>query len=448
MADSLPTTARLLLVDDEENILRSLQRILRKEPYELETATSGEAALSMMEEQKFDLVISDARMPGMDGPTLLAKIKKKWPFCIRILLTGYADVTATIKAINEGQIYRYISKPWDDEELKLIVRQALAFQLSERRRLALEKLTRKQNKELKALNASLENKVLARTEELKETADMLDAAYTELKQSYVTTTEVFSSLIAKRLPVHKQPNPLVIAMVKAFAEYHNLDEDLSRDLSMAAALYNLGKLGWPDELFFASSDLLNRDQRLEYLKYPIQGEQLLMALEPLKETARIIRHHQEKWNGYGVPERLQGKNIPYGSRILRLAVDFIELQYGLILERKVSRDNALKLIKRYKDRLYDPEIADQFLEVCMEVAPDVEHDDPEILVLDTLRVKPGMVLAKNLYAASGMLLLNEGKELTAPLIDKLTSFEKGEPDGYRYTLYVHRPDDEETENES
>ncbi|MCG2580130.1 MAG: two-component system response regulator, partial [Marinobacter sp.] len=65
-----------------------------------------------------------------------------------------------------------------------------------------------------------------------------------------------------------------------------------------------------------------------------------------------------------------------------------------------------------------------------------------------LRVKPGMVLAKNLYAASGMLLLNEGKELTAPLIDKLASFEKGEPDGYRYTLYVHRPDDEETENES
>lgn len=448
MADSLPTSARLMLVDDEENILRSLQRILRKEPYELETATSGEAALSMMEEQKFDLVISDARMPGMDGPTLLAKIKKKWPYCIRILLTGYADVTSTIKAINEGQIYRYISKPWDDEELKLIIRQALAFQFSERRRLALEKLTRKQNKELKALNASLENKVLARTAELKETADMLEAAYTELKQSYVTTTEVFSSLIAKRLPVHKQPNPLVITMVKAFAEYHKLDEGLSRDLSMAAALYNLGKLGWPDELFFAPSDLLSRDQRLEYLKYPVNGEQLLMSLEPLKETARIIRHHQEKWNGYGVPERLEGKDIPYGSRVLRLAVDYIELQYGLILERKVSRDNTLKLIKRYKDRLYDPDIADQFLEVCIEVAPDVEHEDPEILVLDTLRVKPGMVLAKNLYAASGMLLLNEGKELTAPLIDKLASFEKGEPDGYRYTLYVHRPDGEETENES
>lgn len=448
MTESLPSNASLLLVDDEENILRSLQRVLRKEPYDIQTASSGEEALTLLEGQKFDLVISDARMPGMDGPTLLSEIKKRWPWSIRILLTGYADINSTIKAINDGQIYRYISKPWDDEELKLVIRQALAFQYSERRRLALEKLTRKQNKELQALNASLEEKVQARTEELKETADMLDAAYTELKQSYVTTTEVFSTLINKRLPANRQPNAKVIGLVKAYAEYHQLDEDLSRDLYMAAALYNLGKLSWPDELFMAPSDLLSKDQRLEYLKYPVNSEQLLMALEPLKETARIIRHHQEKWNGFGVPERLKGTEIPLGSRILRLAVDFIELQYGLILERRVSRDNALKLIKRYKDRLYDPDIADQFLEVCIEVAPDVEYEDPDIAALDTLRLKPGMILARNLYAASGMLLLNEGKEMTAMLIDKLVAFEKGEPDGTRYTVYVHRPDEEDTEKAS
>lgn len=448
MAESLPSNASLLLVDDEENILRSLQRVLRKEPYEVHTATSGDEALALLNEQKFDLVISDARMPGMDGPTLLAEIKKKWPWCIRILLTGYADINSTIKAINDGQIYRYISKPWDDEELKLVIRQALAFQYSERRRLALEKLTRKQNKELQALNASLEDKVRARTEELEEAAGMLEVAYEELKHSYVTTTEVFSTLINKRLPANRQPNAKVIALVKAYAEYHQLDEDLSRNLYMAAALYNLGKLSWPDELFTAPSDLLSKDQRLEYLKYPVNSEQLLMALEPLKETARIIRHHQEKWNGYGVPERLEGAEIPLGSRILRLAVDFIELQYGLILERRVSRDNALKLIKRYRDRLYDPEIADRFLEVCIEVAPDVEHEDPDIMALDTLRLEAGMVLARNLYAASGMLLLNEGKKLTSMLIDKLVAFEKGEPDGTRYTVYVHRPEEEETEKAS
>jgi len=438
---SLPTSARLLLVDDEENILRSLQRVLRKEPYELAMTKSGDEALQLMEDQRIDLVISDARMPGMDGPTLLAKIKKRFPWCIRILLTGYADIDSTISAINDGQIYRYISKPWDDEELRLVIRQALAFQHSERRRLALEKLTRKQNQELQELNASLEQKVLSRTEELSETADMLDLAYQELRQSYVTTTEVFSSLIDKRLPANRQPNAKVIALVKAFAEYHKLDSELAQNLSMAAALYNLGKLSWPDDLFTSPSDLLTRDQRLEYMKYPVAGEQLLMALEPLKETARIIRHHQEKWNGYGTPDRLEAHDIPMGSRILRLAVDFIELQFGLILERRVPRDNAIKLIKRYSGRLYDPEITDQFLEMVMEVAPDIEHEDPDVLVLDTRRLKPGMVLARNLYAASGMLLLNEGKKLTAILIDKLAAFEKGEPDGHRYTLYVHRPEE-------
>lgn len=445
MADAAPANARLLLVDDEENILRSLQRILRKEPYDVSTAASGEQALALLDDHTFDLVISDARMPGMDGPTLLSEVKRKWPWSMRILLTGYTDINTTIKAINDGQIYRYISKPWDDEELKLVIRQALAFQYSERRRLALEKLTRKQNEELQALNASLEDKVQARTEKLKETADMLDVAYQDLKRSYVTATEVFSTLINERLPADRRPNAKVIALVKAYAEYHQLDESLAQDLYMAAALYNLGKLSWPDELFKAPSSLLSKDQRREYMKYPVNGEQLLMALEPLKETARIIRHHQEKWNGYGVPERLEGTEIPLGSRILRLAVDFMELQYGLILDRKVSRENALKLIKRYRDRLYDPELADLFLEVCLNVAPDVEQEDPDIVALDALRLKAGMVLARNLYAASGMLLLNEGKKLTSMLIDKLVAFEKSEPDGSRYTVYVHRPCEEDTE---
>lgn len=435
-----PKTANVLLVDDEENILRSLQRVLRREPWQLTTATSGEEALALLANDQFDLIISDARMPGMDGPTLLSEIRSRYPWTIRILLTGYADITSTVKAINDGQIYRYISKPWDDDELRLTLRQALAFQHSERRRLVLEKLTRKQNKELQQLNARLEDKVRERTEELKEAADMLELAYQELRQSYVTTTEVFSSLINKRLPAKRQPNAKVITLVKAFAEFISLDADQSRNLAMAAALYNLGKLGWPDELFVAPSDLLSKDQRLEYLKYPMAGEQLLMALEPLKDTATIIRHHQEKWNGYGVPDRLEGDQIPLEARILKLSVDFVELQFGLILERKVSRENAIKLLKRYQQRLYDPELADRFIEMLLELAPDVEHQDPSILILDTLRLKPGMVLAKNLYAASGMLLLNEGKEMTGALIEKLAAFEKGEPDGHRYTLYVHQPE--------
>ncbi|WP_372982800.1 HD domain-containing phosphohydrolase [Marinobacter sediminum] len=429
---------RLLLVDDEENILRSLQRSLRNEPYEVKTARSGEEALTVMGSQRIDLIISDARMPGLDGPTLLAKVKAQYPWCIRILLTGYTDITSTVKAINDGQIYRYIKKPWDDDELRLIIRQALAFQYSERRRKALEQLTQKQNQELQELNANLEDRVKSRTAELKETADMLDSAYKDLRQSYVTATEVFSTLLNKRLPADRQPNGKVVLLVKAYAEFAKLDADVSDNLAMAAALYNLGKLTWPDELFNTPSELLKKDQRLEFQKYPVTGEQLLMPLDQLKETATIIRHHQERWNGQGQPDELEANQIPFGSRLLKIAVDYTELQAGLVLSRKVSRNEAIQLIAKYRGRLYDPNLADQFLTMLTDVAPDIEPADDSVQEIDVLRLEPGMVLARNLYSGSGMLLLKEGKSLTGTLIDKLTAFERAEPDGHRYTLQVHR----------
>ncbi len=160
MEEQLPTTVtykpKLLLVDDEESILNSLRRLLRGQPYEVLLATSGAQALEIMARQPIDLVMSDARMPNMDGSTLLAHIHQRYPDTLRIMLTGYADPSAIIKAINEGQIHRYISKPWHDEEMLLMLRQSLAYQHSERERLRLVQETWDRNEELKLLNATLE----------------------------------------------------------------------------------------------------------------------------------------------------------------------------------------------------------------------------------------------------------------------------------------------------
>lgn len=439
MTNATPASlATLLLVDDEDNILNSLRRVLRNEPYRLLTAGSGEAALALLEQQPVDLVISDARMPGMDGATLLAEVQQRWPQCLRILLTGYADITTTVKAINEGQIYRYISKPWDDDELRLIIRQALAFQHSERERLRLEALTREQNERLQELNATLDQRVRDRTAELEQTADMLDLAYAELRKSYVTATEVFANLVGQRLSKERQTNTQVIALVKAYAEHHRLDERSSNDLAMAAALYNIGKLTWDDQLLGRPSDTLYKEERARYRQYPVVGENLLMTLEPVQDAGRLIRHHQERWDGNGFPDRLEGVAIPFGARLLKLAVDFIELQRGLVLERRLNRDEALLLIKKYAGRLYDPELCDAFIELCTSLAPDLVLADASILAVDTRRLEPGMLLARNLHAENGMLLLNEGKPLTRALIHKLIAFEASE--GGRYTLFVRKPD--------
>ncbi|WP_180699437.1 HD domain-containing phosphohydrolase [Pseudomonas crudilactis] len=431
----------VLLVDDEESILNSLRRLLRGQPYDLLLATSGVQALEILAQQPVNLVVSDARMPGMDGASLLAHVRERYPATARIMLTGYADPAAIIKAINDGQIHRYISKPWNDEELQLILRQSLEHQHSEQERERLERLNQVQNEQLRLLNSTLEKHVAARTAELQQTADMLDLAYEELKHSYVTGTEVFSLLANLRLPPAKQTNRQIIELVRSYCKQHGLDEATSRDLTMAAALYNVGKLSWTDAMMTTPSDLLRHTERERYRGYPKQSESLLMTLDPMKDAARLILHHQERWDGSGFPDRLKGEGIPFGSRLLKLAVDFVELQRGLILERQMNSDEALLYLRQYAGRLYDPDLVEDFILVCAAFLSDVTLADPSVKVLSTRDLAAGMILARNLNADNGMLLLNAGKVLSALLVEKLIAFEAME--GGKYTIFVKVPEEVE-----
>ena len=424
----------VLLIDTHPDVHDRLAQLLRLEPFELCSATTAVEALATLARQPVDLVMSAARLPDMDGATLLAQIHHDYPHTVRLLLTGETDLTLIIKAINEGQIYRYLSKPWKDEELLLALRQSLAHQHSERERLRLEQLIRQQNEELKQLNASLEKRVVSRTSELQQTADMLDLAYEELKHSYATGTEVFSLLANLRLPRSKQTNRQIIELVRTWCVLHGLDDASSRDLTMAAALYNIGKLSWSDSMMVAPSDLLHSTDRARFREYATQSESLLMTLEPMKDAARLIRHHQERWDGSGFPDHLKGEAIPFGSRLLKLAVDFIELQRGLILERQMNSDEALLYIRKYAGRLYDPDMVEDFVQACAAFLSDVTLGDPMVKVLGTRELAEGMVLARNLNADNGMLLLNAGKVLNLPLVDKLIAFEAME--GAKYSVFI------------
>ena len=118
----------ILLVDDDANILSSISRELAEEPYELLTATSGQEALEIMAVSDISVLIADFRMPEMDGMELLKITKEKYPTIIRMMISGYANITILLKAINENMIYKFITKPWkDSEELKSIVQQAINY---------------------------------------------------------------------------------------------------------------------------------------------------------------------------------------------------------------------------------------------------------------------------------------------------------------------------------
>lgn len=155
-----PEQIKILCVDDEANVLRALQRIFLDDDYEIVTAGSGEDGLKILEETgPFQVVISDYRMPTTNGVEFLKSVYQCWPDTVRIILSGYADAGAIVSAINEGQIYKFIPKPWNDTELRVTIQNGLE-------RYSLLKRNRELLEELATANLALEEKVLQRTEQL------------------------------------------------------------------------------------------------------------------------------------------------------------------------------------------------------------------------------------------------------------------------------------------
>ncbi len=164
----------VLFVDDEEPILRSLQRTLRKEPYRILTAGSGQEGLELLAREHVELVVSDQRMPVMTGAQFLNQVRDCSPDTVRVILSGYAEAGIIVDAINNGGVYRFIAKPWNDEDLKQTLRQCLEHHhiLKENRRLS--ELSAQQVIELETLNLRLETAIADRTRSLACAQDILE----------------------------------------------------------------------------------------------------------------------------------------------------------------------------------------------------------------------------------------------------------------------------------
>ncbi len=157
----------ILCVDDEANVLKSLKRLFLDEDYEILTAESGQEGLALLEQrQPVQVVISDYRMPEMDGVAFFKEVHSRWPDTIRIVLSGYADTAAVVAAINEGQVYKFIPKPWNDDELKVAIGKAVERYFLVKANVELNEQLRQANDELSRIALQLEEKVAERTEEL------------------------------------------------------------------------------------------------------------------------------------------------------------------------------------------------------------------------------------------------------------------------------------------
>ena len=341
-----PSHYSILCVDDESNILSSLRRMFSLIGYKVTTAESGAEGLEILAKQNFDVIVSDMRMPNMDGAQFFEVVRARWPQTVRILLTGYSDTTSAIAAVNQGEIYRYLSKPWVDEELCATVKSALEFAELRLERERLLELTRKQN-------AELEQKVEERTTHLSE-------ANAKLRGSYISSIKAFSNLLDLR-----QPNLLVHSRKVAFlsmqmAKLAQFDEKHVQEVFIAGLLHDIGKIGMSDRVLRTNiAELPVSDLEL-YKSHPTLGATCLIALDDMTDVAAMIRAHHERFDGKGFPDGLEGDKIPMGGRIISIVETYEELLSGDVTKAPLDKDKAQKTIASLSGKYFCPEVTKLF----------------------------------------------------------------------------------------
>ncbi|NMG76925.1 HD domain-containing phosphohydrolase [Aromatoleum diolicum] len=418
MTDTTNTSATLLMVDDEPSILSALRRLLRPAGYTIHTAESGRAGLELLEREPVDLVISDMRMPEMDGAKFLEQVRTRWPEVTRLLLTGYADMSSTIAAINRGEIYRYIAKPWDDNELTLVIRDALERRRLQRENAQLLALSQQQNEALRELNASLEQRVRERTAELEEANSSLNVANDKLKQNFVVSIKMFTGLMELRGGAMAGHSRRVADLARRLAQQLGSESKGVQDIFLAGLLHDIGKIGFPDALLARPVVRMNGEERALYRKHSIAGESALMPLDELKEAARLVRSHHERFDGQGFPDGLVGLAIPLGARILAVATDYDGLQQGMLADKRLSADEAKAMLVKSRGKRYDPQVVDALLDMLGRPKPDPNRGQ-EVRPAD---LQPGMILARDLIGRDGVLLLAADYILDANLIRQIQEY--------------------------
>ena len=353
MSDDLPvpdgSLATVLCVDDEPNVLAALNRSLRGAGLCVMRAQSGAQALAMLEQIPVDMVISDMRMPGMDGAALLEQVRLRWPQTVRILLTGHADAESTIVAINRGQVFRYLRKPWEEHELLAAVQQGLHVYTIDRERLRLQALATTQNEALQALNADLERRVSARTSELGE-------ALAKLQRRHVQSVKVFADLIEMRSGRMSGHGRRVAQRARDLARGLGLGESAVFEVFVAALLHDIGLIGTDDSVLARDPATYDAGELAQYRAHPVRGAQLLVSLDDMQPIMRIIEAHHEHVDGSGFPAGLAGEDIPIGARIVAVADAADARESGLLSPAVVHGQDTMEFLQERAGTCFDPRV--------------------------------------------------------------------------------------------
>jgi response regulator RpfG family c-di-GMP phosphodiesterase len=425
--EPLESQAAILCVDDEPNVVAALARVFHRARYRVITATSAKEALEILARQPVDVVLSDMRMPGMDGAAFLEEVSLRWPPIARILLTGYNDLNSAVAAINRGEIFRYLFKPWEDEEVRLAVAQAIERQGVENERRHRHDLARRRVATLAVSKDDLEELVAERTEELRLAEASLRRAHTALEGAYVTTVRLFATLAETGLDPMRGQGRRVADDAQLAALKLGFDPMGARNVLFAGLLHEIGRAALPRALRAKPEEWLTEDEARQVRGHPVVAEAMLMGLPPLRGAAELVRHHHERFDGGGYPDGLKGDAIPHGARVVGVVSAFHALCAGTVTGEAIPGDQAAAYLIAHKGSRYDPACVDAFLTVTgRDLATGRRNpgEGPEEVVLRPADLRPGMLLAADLMTRQGVVLLTRHRALDQSLIDQLLEFER------------------------
>jgi len=329
---------QILVVDDEEVICSILARRLTREGYVCVTASNGREALRYFYKDPFSLIISDIKMPEMDGIELLKRVKAANPKMMVIMVTAYPDIDLAVEAMRLGA-YDFIIKPADLDLLILSVKKAL-----EKRRL---------EGEISAYRANLERLVEERTARLQQ-------AYRILKKAHLDSVKVLAEAIDAKDPYTRGHSDRVTRMSLKIAFQLGFTEDQLENLEYGALLHDIGKIGIKDEVLQKPAALNSKEY--QYIQeHPLIGVKIVEGLDFFKDKIPVIRHHHEHFDGTGYPDGLVGEAIPLEARIIAVPDAFDAMTSARPHRGMMPLQDVLMELEKFKGTQFDPHILEIFL---------------------------------------------------------------------------------------
>jgi response regulator RpfG family c-di-GMP phosphodiesterase len=403
----------ILVVDDEEVVLVSLRDTLSREGYQVTTAPNAVEALARLKECVYSVVITDQQMPMLTGLEFLSQVKEMQPDASRILITAVLNLATVIDAINKGEIYRFIVKPWLREELLVTVKNAIQrYELISKNQM-LQVATLAMNQRLAGLNKELEQRLAREAEQNKELARLNSALTHNLQHS----VELCLRTMQTFYPTLGSQARRVYELCRAMGAGLDLPADQRQTLEISAWLHDIGLVGVPRQIikrWEETSEGLTKAERELVEQHPILGQELADFADHLKSIGTIIRAHHERFDGAGYPDEIAGNEIPWLARLLAVAVAYAE--------SRLDTAATLEMIKEGRGTRFDPEAIRVFVKCLPQATVPARQRE-----INLAELKPGMVLARGIYTANGLLLVPDGQRLTETFINKLNHHNRVSP---------------------